>query len=390
VRPEIAIDITKRKEAEEHQRLLESRLQQSQKMDSLGTLAGGVAHDMNNVLGAILGIASAQIGAQPYGSPLHQALDTICKATERGGKMVKSLLNFARHSPVENNKLDLNAILREEVALLERTTLAKIRLDLDLEADLHPILGDAAALTHALMNLCVNAVDAMPTNGILTLHTCNVDNDWVEVVVEDNGTGMSKEVVEKAMEPFFTTKETGKGTGLGLSIVFSTVKAHRGQMTIQSEPGQGTRVILRFPTCEKETQLAATKVAGTTLAPKESIKVLIVDDDELIQSSTQMILEALGHTAATTAQSGEEALALLEGGLEPDLVILDMNMPGLGGVGTLPRLRVLRPLVPILLSTGRTDQTAMNLASAFSGVTILPKPFGLRELQRYLESIGLG
>jgi CheY-like chemotaxis protein/two-component sensor histidine kinase len=361
-------------------------------MESLGTLAGGVAHDMNNVLGAILGLASAHLGAQPHGSPLHQALDTICKATERGGKMVKSLLSFARQSPAENNQLDMNAILREQVALLERTTLAKVRLEIDLDANLQPILGDASALAHAFMNLCVNAMDAMSENGALTLHTRNVDNDWIEVVVEDNGTGMSKEILEKAMEPFYTTKGTGKGTGLGLSMVFSTVKAHRGQMAIESEPGQGTRVMLRFPACEQETQaqVAAPAVAEETVPPHGSLKVLLVDDDDLIQSSVQAILECLGNTAVTTVPTGEEALAMLEGGLEPDLVILDMNMPGLGGMGTLPRLRVLRPEVPVLLATGRVDQTSLNLASAHPGVTLLSKPFGLRELRKHLENLGLG
>ena len=385
-------DVTDIHRAEEEKAKLQAQLQQSQKMESLGTLAGGVAHDMNNVLGAILGLASAHIGTQPYGSPLHEALETICKATERGGKMVKSLLSFARQSPVENNKLDMNEILREQVALLERTTLAKVRLQAYLEPNLRPILGDAGALAHAFMNLCVNAVDAMPEHGTLTLHARNVDNDWIEVVVEDNGMGMPKEVLERAMEPFFTTKGTGKGTGLGLSMVFSTVKAHRGQMAIESEPGQGTRVMLRFPACERETPVlaAALAVPEVLQAPHGSLKVLLVDDDDLIQSSVQAILECLGHTAVTTAPSGEAALAMLETGFEPDLVILDMNMPGLGGIGTLPRLRRLRPAVPVLLTTGRVDQTALTLALAHPDVTLLPKPFGLRELQKQLEKIGLG
>ncbi len=385
-------DVTEARQAEAEKSKLQAQLLQSQKMESLGTLAGGVAHDMNNVLGAILGLASAHIESQPPGSPLYQALGTICKATERGGKMVKSLLNFARHSPAKNNKLDLNAILREEVALLERTTLSKVRLDMDLEGELRPILGDASALAHAFMNLCVNAVDAMPENGILTLHTRNIDQDWVEVMVEDNGIGMPKAVLEKAMDPFFTTKETGRGTGLGLSMVFSTVKAHRGQMTIQSEPGQGTLVILRFPTCEQEPAVQPTEPAKSQdpRPSPRSLKVLLVDDDELIQISCQASLEALGHTAVDIARSGEEALDVLEAGLEPDLVILDMNMPGLGGTGTLPRLRMLHPKVPVLLSTGRTDQAALTLASAHPGVTLLPKPFSLREFQAHLESIGLG
>jgi len=383
-------NVTERKRAEVERANLQTQLQQSQKMESLGTLAGGVAHDMNNVLGAILGLASAHIGSQPFGSPLHQALDTICKATERGGKMVKSLLSFARQSPAEERELDMNAILKEQVAFLERTTLAKVHLRIELEADLRPILGDASALSHSFMNLCVNAVEAMPENGTLTLHTRNVDNDWIEVVVEDIGTGMPKEILEKALDPFFTTKAIGKGTGLGLSMVFSTVKAHRGQMAIESEPDKGTRVMLRFPACEKEAQVAAPAVSEATLAPHGSMKVLLVDDDDLIQSSVQAILGVLGHTAVTTAQSGEEALTVLEAGFEPDLVVLDMNMPGLGGIGTLPRLRVLRPAVPVLLATGRVDQTALTLASAYPGVTLLAKPFGLRELQKHLESIGLG
>jgi len=382
------MDVTERRETEEEKARLQVQLQQSQKMESLGTLAGGVAHDMNNVLGAILGLASAHILAQPQGTKLHQALETICRAAERGGKMVKSLLSFARQSPVENNRLDMNALLREQVALLERTTLAKVRLEIDLEANLRPILGDAGALTHAFMNLCVNAVDAMPENGTLTLRTRNVDNDWIEVVVEDNGMGMPKEVLEKAMEPFFTTKETGKGTGLGLSMVFSTVKSHRGQMAIESVPDKGTRVMLRFPAFEQDvqTRTAGSSGSGETPGHRGTLNVLLVDDDELIQSSVREILQVLGHAAVTIARSGEEALVLLEAGLAADLVILDMNMPGLGGIGTLPRLRMLRPDVPVLLATGRVDQTALNLASAHPGVTLLSKPFGLRELQRHLEN----
>jgi PAS domain S-box-containing protein len=383
-------DITEHKTADEERAKFQAQLLQSQKMESLGTLAGGVAHDMNNVLGAILGLASAHIGNQPYGSPLHKALDTICKATERGGKMVKSLLGFARQSPVENNRIDMGAILQEQVSFLKQTTLAKVHMQMDLEADLRPIQGDASALTHAFMNLCVNAVDAMPENGTLTLQARNVDNNWIEVVVEDNGSGMPKEVLDRALDPFFTTKGVGKGTGLGLSMVFSTVKAHRGQMAIESEPGQGTRVRLRFPACKNETQVIAIAAADATMIHSRTLKVLLVDDDDLIQSSVQAILECLGHTVVNTALSGEEALAMLESGLEPDVVILDMNMPGLGGTGTLPRLRMLRPEVPVLLSTGRVDQAALKLAAAHPGITLLSKPFGVRELQQHLENIGLG
>jgi PAS domain S-box-containing protein len=380
-------DISQRRKAEAERRALEFQLQQSQKMESLGVLAGGVAHDMNNVLGAILGMASAHIGTQPNGSPIYQALDTICKATERGGKMVKSLLSFARQTPAENHELDMNAILREQVSFLQRTTLAKVHLQMDLEPDLRPILGDASALTHAFMNLCVNAVDAMSENGTLTLRTQNVDDDWIEVRVEDTGSGMSKEVLARATDPFFTTKEVGKGTGLGLSMVFGTVSAHRGQLEIQSEPGQGTRVMIRFPAFEAVPQAPEPELEPQTAPTPHSLKVLVVDDDELIQSSMLALLDVLGHSA-TGVSCGEEALGKLEAGFQPDVVILDLNMPGLGGAGTLPRLRVLNPTVPVLLATGRVDQYATDLAGAHPQVTLLPKPFSTGELQQSLELFG--
>ncbi|HJV48558.1 MAG TPA: PAS domain S-box protein [Geothrix sp.] len=380
-------DITEKKRSDQENIQLEAQLLQAQKMESLGILAGGIAHDMNNVLGAILGMASIHIGAQPYGSPLHHALSTICKATERGGEMVRRLLNFARQSPAEEREVDINELLREEMHMLERTTLAKVRLELDLAPDLRPIRGDANALTHALMNLCVNAVDAMPANGTLTLRTRNMGQDRVEVLVEDTGTGMSKEVLERALDPFFTTKGVGKGTGLGLSMVFTTVKAHQGELEIQSEPGQGTCVRLRFPVGDLGRQAPRPTDSGEVRIPRVVLRILLVDDDELVQAASQAILEFLGHTVVTVP-SGEEALASIASGYEPDVVILDLNMPGLGGAGTLPRLRLLRPSLPVLLSTGRADQTAMDLVGAHAWVTLLAKPFGMRELQQHLEPIG--
>ncbi|WP_243303573.1 PAS domain S-box protein [Geothrix oryzisoli] len=380
-------DVTERKLMENEQRRLESQLQQAQKMESLGILAGGVAHDMNNVLGAILGLASAHIEDQPEGSPQHQAFETIIRAAERGGKMVKGLLSFARLSPAEEHELDVNAILQEEVRLLERTTLSRVRLEMDLATDLHPIRGDASALAHAFMNLCVNAVDAMPEPGTLTLSTRNLDGGWIEVTVKDTGIGMTKETLEKALDPFFTTKEQGKGTGLGLTMVYSTVKAHHGQVEIQSRPGLGTTVTMRFPTCADPARQSEQAAAPGTQAIVGSRHVLLVDDDELIRSSVQAILEALGHSVST-ASSGEEALEKLAAGLEPEAVILDMNMPGLGGAGTLPGLRALRPTLPVLVVTGRADQHVMDLIGAHPFVSLLPKPFTMKDLQRHLEALG--
>ena len=378
--------ITSQKEAEAGRLKLQAQLQQSQKMESLGILAGGVAHDMNNVLGAILGLASANVQIQAPGSTTYESFETIAKAAARGGEMVRGLLAFARHGQAEERTLNLNALLQEEANLLERTTLAKVKLSLDLAPDLHPIKGDAGTLAHAFMNLCVNAVDALPDNGTLSIRTRNVGWEWVEVIVEDTGIGMSTEVLEKAMDPFFTTKGVGKGTGLGLSLVYSTVKAHRGQIEIQSKPGQGTVVQMRFPASEPVMTDHRVGPGPRTEGPKRTLKILLIDDDELIQNASGMVIQTLGHSV-TPSSSGEEALALIKAGFMPDMVILDMNMPGLGGKRTLPLLREMLPNVPVLLSTGRTDQAALDLSKAHPFVTVLPKPFAIQELQMCLESL---
>lgn len=385
----VAHDITDTKRAEEERLRLQAQLHQVQKMESLGSLASGVAHDMNNVLGAILGLASVHLETQPEGTPLWRAFDTISKAAERGGHMVKSLLAFSRQSPAEKRELDVNQLLREVVGLLERTTLSKIRLEIDLAPDLRPVLGDGSALTHMFINLCVNAVDAMPDRGTLMLRSKNTSDQWIEVFVEDTGTGMPKEVLDRALDPFFTTKEFGKGTGLGLSMAYSTIQAHQGQLDIQSELGRGTLVKVRFPAWEGiPTASPSVKGIQSGSSPR-ALTVLLVDDDELIRESSGSMLGALGHDNHVVA-SGEAALAKLEAGFEPEVVVLDMNMPGLSGAETLKRLRAMRPTLPVLLATGRSDQTALELVEYYPYVALLPKPFGKEELCAHLMSIAKG
>jgi PAS domain S-box-containing protein len=378
----ISTDITSVKQAEAERRTLQEQLQHAQKMESLGSLAGGVAHDMNNVLGAILNLSSAYQGLEPADSAAGAAFATITKAAVRGGQVVKSLLSFARKDPAEERAIDLNALLREEIQLLERTTLSRLTLTLDLDPDLRPILGDGSALAHAFLNLCVNAVDAMPGQGTITIRTRMVAEGWVEVRVEDTGCGMPKAVLDRALDPFFTTKEVGKGTGLGLSLVYSTVMAHGGQVSLQSDPGRGTQVRLLFPAFAGP--VPGPEAAAPAEGSRAALAVLVVDDDELVGRSTQMLLTILGHTSRIAA-SGEDALALLEEGYAPEVVLLDVNMPGLGGAGTLPRLRVLRPSLPVLLTTGRVDQAALDLVEAYPQVTLMPKPYGMEEVQARLR-----
>jgi len=221
---------------------------------------------MNNVLAAILALASANQEVHPADSAPGRAFRIISQAAVRGGKMVGSLLSFARQSPVEERELDLNAILLEVVSLLERTTLSKVRLELDLFPGLRPVRGDSIALSNAFMNLCVNAVDAMAGQGSIRLRTRNLEDGRIEVLVQDTGCGMTPAVLERAQDPFFTTKAEGKGTGLGLSLVYGTVKAHRGQVEIQSEPGRGTRVRLLFPAAPGVPAAAVAEAPGARRA----------------------------------------------------------------------------------------------------------------------------
>ena len=378
-----ARDISERKLAEEEHVKLQAQLQQAQKLESLGILAGGVAHDMNNVLGAILAMATVHQQKAAEDSARHRDMGTIIQACQRGGSLAKGLLGFARKNLSEECEVDLNTVVREGVSLLSQTTFQHVQLVTELEASPCCVKGDPASLSHALMNLCVNAVDAMPEAGTLLLRT---RREGAKAVLEvaDTGLGMPREVLEKALDPFFTTKPQGKGTGLGLPIVYGTVKAHHGRIDIQSEPGQGTTVRIELPACEGSTlpTLAAPEAPPKSRQP--SLNLLLVDDDELIQMAIQGLLEILGHVV-TTVSSGEEALARLEAGLQPDLIILDMNMPGLGGAGTLPEIRRLLPEVPVLLATGRSNQGAEDLVASQPGVTLLAKPFTLEELRRQLD-----
>lgn len=378
--------INDRKQAEEERVQLERQLSQSQKMDSLGSLAGGVAHDMNNVLGSILMLASAHEAMERPDSPAQEAFATITKACQRGGDMVRRLLGLARHDLSEVKPLNLNALVLEEVLLLERTTLAQVHFSLDLTDELRPIRGDSAALIHALMNLCVNAIDAMPQGGTLTLRTRNAEPGWIELEVVDSGVGMPREVLDKAMDPFFTTKAHGKGTGLGLSMAYNTMKAHGGALAIESETGRGTRVLVRLPSYEGEEPEVVAPTASRQEGDGRSLDVLLVDDDELIRDSIGPVLRAQGHRVVLVG-SGEEALDRMKRGSSPDVVILDMNMPGLGGRGALPRIRSLQPDVPVLLATGRAGPDALELSRAFTGVTLLPKPINASDLKAYLDTL---
>ncbi|MDR3671107.1 MAG: PAS domain S-box protein [Holophaga sp.] len=378
-------DITQLKQDEEERRQLEARLHQAQKLESLGSLAGGVAHDMNNVLGAILSLASSSGAALDEGDPMASALETIATACVRGRGVVRSLLYFARKDLEETRPLNLNDLVRDMVQLLGYTTLKRISLEMDLQESLALVQGDSGALSHALMNLAVNALDAMPGHGTLRLRTRNLPGGKVRLEVRDSGEGMVPEVLAKAVEPFFTTKPMGKGTGLGLAMVFGTMKAHGGDLELSSQPGQGTAVILTFPALAPQ---PAPVAPGPAVEPAGTrpLAMLVVDDDELIRASLVPMLEIMGHAAQAVA-SGMEALDRLQGGAQVDLVILDMNMPGLNGAETLARIKAVRPGQVVLMASGYNDSEVSRLLSSYPGVSCIQKPFSMKELNLKLAGM---
>jgi len=377
-------DITQVRQADQERRQLEARLHQAQKLESLGSLAGGVAHDMNNVLGAILSLASARRAGLAAADPMAVSLDTIATACLRGRGVVRSLLYFARKDLEHTQPLDLNGLVRDMVQLLGYTTLKRIRLEMELDEDLALVQGDGGALSHVLMNLAVNALDAMPDQGILRLRTENLPGGKVRVEVRDNGAGMTPEVLAKAVEPFYTTKPLGQGTGLGLAMVFGTMKAHGGELEISSRHGQGTEVRLTFPALDPAP--APPAAAAEPPGMETALAILVVDDDELIRESLVPMLEIMGHRAQS-APGGREAMVLLEGGLEVDLVILDMNMPGINGAETLARIKARGPAQQVLMASGYNDSEVSQLVNGYAGVSCIQKPFSMKELGHKLAQM---
>lgn len=380
-------DRTEQRKAEAERRTLEAEVAHAQKLESLGALAGGVSHDMNNVLAAVMALGS-MLKEQRQDDPLvSRSMDTLLHAAGRGRDLVKGLTDFARKDIPEPKPMDLADVVRKEAALLSRTTLQKVQVDLVLSENLPRVMGDANSISNALMNLCVNALDAMPAGGTLTLTARLGPGGQVEVSVKDTGEGMTPEVIRRAMEPFFTTKAVGKGTGLGLALVYGVMKSHGGSVEIVSERGKGTEIILRFPPMVDKERQGAREELPDELAQTTPLRVLLVDDDDLIRSTVPAMLESLGHEAEALA-GGLQALQRLQSGYDPDLVILDLSMPEMDGETALERIRLLRPDLPILLATGYQDERCARILARFPDVDTIMKPFTLLELRLKLAQLG--
>ncbi len=392
-----------RQVTESETRRLEEQLRHSQKMESLGTLAGGVAHDFNNILGAILGYAGLMKVELKNNEKLVKYLSTIEKSARRASDLTKQLLGFARAGKTSVTTVDFNRICAETVELTRKLIEKNIIVTLDLFENLPPVEGDESQLSQVMLNLAINARDAMPDGGTLRISTSflspeqrgNVkleleDRVYIVVEVADSGMGVSKEIQSRMFEPFFTTKPKGKGTGLGLSMVYGIVKNHGGEVEVQSELQKGTTFRIFLP--------ASTHVVSTVSSRAEDViervisdkTCLVVDDEKEIRDILEDSLTRFGFTVLT-ADSGEKALELLKSGVNVDLVVLDMIMPGMDGRDTYFQIRSLKSNLPVFVSTGYSAEGKVEDIMTNGGIALLHKPFTLQDIRAQLidKFIGL-
>ncbi len=391
----VSLDITDRlraeheqRKAEQQARALEDQLRQAQKMEALGRLAGGIAHDFNNLLSVIISFGElVKMGLEP-GHESIRDVDEMIKAGQRAAEMTRQLLAFSRRQMLEPRDLDLNVVLHGIERMLRRMIGEDVTLVTAPAADLGIIRADPGQLEQVLTNLSINARDAMPTGGTLTIATSNVTLDdafiahhpgakpgaYSRLSVTDTGTGMPPDVQARIFEPFFTTKEVGKGTGLGLATVFGIVQQSGGCMTVESEVGKGTRFDVYLPQ-------SAVQAAPPTTASVDSVTVsgtetiLVVEDSTELRELSVRILKRNGYTVLA-APGGEDAVALAErhkGTI--DLLITDVIMPRMGGRVLADRLRLGRPAMKVLFVSGYHDDVLGLHGVLDPGVMLLPKPF---------------
>jgi len=359
---------------------LKSQLEHSQRMETVGTLAGGIAHDVNNQLAAILGQLHLSRELLPEGHPVLARILRAEEATRRCAQTTKALLSFSHESRPELKPLDLNDLVRDTADILGRLLGGLIRVQLSLQRELPPISGDSVQLEQVLMNLAVNARDAMPSGGSLNLRTFRGEDGEVCVEVQDTGTGIPEDLLPHIFEPFVTTKDFTKGTGLGLAMVFGIVKAHQGQVRAENVPGGGARFIVSLPPALREEAVAAPRQPDT--AAEDDLlagrRILVAEDEALLRD---MLADALTLERAqvTTAPDGCVAWQAWQAG-DFDLVLSDHRMPDCTGLELLERIRATGSQVPFILVSGQGLEGMEATLAKVPGVRLLPKPFELSRL----------
>ena len=376
---------------------MEDRLRQSQKMDAIGQLTGGIAHNFNNMLTVVIGNNELLAGRLSGDDIATTLLSDASSAAENGAKLTDQLLSFARRQPLDPKPIDLNELVYDLGDMLGRTLGATITLNIKLEEGLGLSFADRAQVQNALLNLAINARDAMPNGGVLTIETSVAYFDADDAVkrgeilagrytclsVRDTGTGISPEILPRVLEPFFTTKEVGKGTGLGLSMVHGFAKQSGGHLEIDSEPDFGTSISLYLPDAAGLDNGDLNNCNGVSLVEKGAEKILVVEDNARVRKTTINRLTYLGYETLQ-AESGQQALDILAGNSNVDLVFTDMIMPGgMSGADLLDEARKLYPQIKFIISSGYSDQSA----KPSDGTLWLPKPYKLEEMSQLLRQL---
>jgi len=391
-----------RKSTEEDLIRSEIRLQSVQKMEAIGRLVAGIAHDFNNIVQAINGYSELLLTRLPGGDPLHHHALEIRRAGDRAAALTQQLLAFSRQQVLQARVLDLNAVVANIEQLLRRVIGEDVEFETELAPHLGPVRADATQLEQVLMNLVVNARDAMPDGGTLTIETRDVTlskadqreafairpGPYVMLAVSDTGCGMDAETRARAFEPFFTTKSAGRGTGLGLSTVYGIVKQSDGYIWVDSEPGQGTRVRIYLPRVDEPVDAVEPRRPGTVAAaPSGSETVLLVEDEEGVREVIVEWLSAHGYRVIA-APNGAEALEVSsrhDGRI--DLMVADVVMPHMGGPALAERLLPLRPEMKVIYVSGYADEAIGDPSMLAAGAAFLQKPFSLDALLRRIREI---
>ncbi|WP_309084626.1 response regulator [Chelativorans sp.] len=385
-------NIELRNEIRERERA-EKSLRQAQKMEAIGQLTGGVAHDFNNLLMVISAGLQMLERRDDLGLRV-RIVDSMRQAIERGARLTRQLLAFSRRTELNPQPVDLSRQISRMRELLERSLRGDVDVRLEADEDLWPVEIDPGELELVILNLAVNARDAMPNGGTIVVRAYNVpemkdgnlSGDFVRLSVEDNGTGMSEETLQRVFEPFFTTKEVGKGSGLGLAQVYGFAQQSGGTVTIESRLGVGTTVSLLLPRSSKapapEMDGAATHIAPGLSGP--ALCVLLVEDDDEVASLLGQMLDELGYLV-TRASNAQAALGALANGRRIDVVFSDIMMPGgMNGIELAREIRRRKPDLPVVLTSGNAEAFNANLWS--EGLEILPKPYQLEQLAATLRN----
>ena len=386
-------------EERRERRKLEMHVQQLQKFEAIGRLAGGIAHDFNNVLGAILGWAELAQDEAPAGSRLHNRLQKILDQTHRASRLTAQLLAFARRQVLQPKKIDLNTLIEEETELLKSAIGERIEVNVRLADDLHVASADPTQMGQVIMNLCLNARDAMPEGGKLNIETKNVEIDgdfcrrypyskpgkYVLLSVTDTGIGMNAETKSRVFEPFFTTKEIGKGTGLGLATVYGIVKQHNGFINVESELGCGTSFQIFLPAQAGTPDSRQTEHSQGSRTGNETI--LLAEDHEGLRESARETLEKLGYRIIL-ASSGTEAIRLFKANCDRiDLAVLDVEMPGLTGSDAFLEMTKTRPGLAVIFTTGYAQGGGSLNSLIEKGAPLLQKPYSPAKLTETIAKV---